>query len=277
MAIGALAATMAAAALAWACAPAGYLSLSPPSGAPGTQVTATASGFPTAEVAIHWETVTGNVLATGMGPGFSTSLTIPSNAAPCSHLLVAATTDEHATHTQAPATFTVSGCPTGTPGPGGGTTTTPFPLINPFANAPQPGGKTITGTAAGETLVGTPYGDVIVCGAGNDVVRAGGGDDVIKCGAGNDRVDAGAGNDKVVGAAGKDVLIGGTGKDRLSGGPAADKLSGGAGNDKLLGGAGSDTLRGGKGRDRMAGGSGVDLLVRDAADIISGAGRDRVR
>lgn len=268
-----LAAGLAVAGVAWACAPAGSLTLSQTSGPPGTQVIVSASGYPNgATVGIYWDSLSGDRLGQGIGPSFNKAVTIPPSATSGTHYLVAAATDANGAHShQVPAAFTVtSGSSGSSPSPSSrpGSSSTPFPLINPFASAPAPGGKTLNGTAAGETLVGTPYGDVISCGAGNDVVRGGGGNDVISCGAGDDRVNGGPGNDRVAGGPGRDRLAGAAGKDRLSGG---------AGNDRLLGGGGVDVLRGGKGKDRLSGGAGRDLLFRDVRDVLSGASRDRVR
>ena len=284
---GVVALMLAVASIAYACVPHGDLVLTPQSGPAGSSVTAAGSGFPSGEpVAIHWGSTTGPVLKTVQGPGFTTQVTIPANAQPGVHTLVAATTDEHASHSQAPASFTVTGTPAPGPGPGPGTGTGPLPgpvpvkPSNPLVSTSPGavlGGKTINGTGAGERLIGTPFDDVINCGGGNDVVLGGGGKDVINCGAGNDRVDGGAGNDKINGGSGKDRLKGGSGKDRISGASGNDKLAGGADGDRLLGGTGNDTLRGNSGRDRLLGGSGRDILFRDRLDILAGgAGRDRI-
>jgi Ca2+-binding RTX toxin-like protein len=258
--IAAVAVALVGAALAWACVPQGSVSLNPTSGAAGTSVTAAVSGFPPgSEVVLRWDRLNGQTLGGGNGPGFTTTVSIPSDAAPGNHIIVAATNDEHAEHSATAAAFTIPGAQTGTP-PSQNPPGAPADPFNPFAPAlPAPGGKTIKGTNRGDTLVGTPFGDVINCGGGNDRVRGGDGNDLILCGGGNDRVDGGRGNDHI---------LGGLGRDRLSGGP---------GKDLLKGGRGDDVLRGNSGKDRLLGGSGRDTLFSQSADLLSGGpGKDRV-
>ena len=117
-----VAALLAAAALAWACVPAGNLSLSPQSGPPGTTVTATGSGFPNGNVEIRWPG--GRLLRTVAAPGgsFSTTFAIPADASPQEHYVTASpagceTRDEHACHGSGVAPFRVTG---GSPSPSTG-------------------------------------------------------------------------------------------------------------------------------------------------------------
>ncbi len=264
--------------VAWACVPAGSISLSPSSGAPGTNgVVATASGFPPSQpVKITWNGPDGPVLATGPTNGsgqYTAQITIPSNVCPRSqpYMVVAALTDPaHGPHSAGSAAFTVTGtssdpacAPPPTNDPPTNTPITPPPgsggIQNPVSPlVPDAAGKTINGTAGADKLTGTPFADVINCGAGNDVVSGGGSNDVISCGAGNDRVSGGAGNDRIDGGTGKDRLSGDGGRDLLRGGRGGDRLAGNAGGDRLHGGSGNDRLVGGSGRDRLVGGSGRD-------------------
>lgn len=53
------------------------VSVSPPSGPPGTFVTVTGTGFPAAVIQIHWGALDGPHLATTAGPEFAVSATVP--------------------------------------------------------------------------------------------------------------------------------------------------------------------------------------------------------
>jgi len=89
---GALATVFAAASLAWACTPQAFLVLSPNAGPAGTSRTATSAAFSDSPVELRWGSSSGPVLATGSGPSFSASFTVPS-AAPGYYTVVAQTAD----------------------------------------------------------------------------------------------------------------------------------------------------------------------------------------
>lgn len=257
--LGVLAVPLTVASLAYACVPAGSVTVSPESAPSGSTITVTARNFPAQEVAVYWNGLTGPRLATGMGPVLTAEVRVP-NVAAGAYVISAAVTDEHASHSEGRAPFVVTGSadsPTA-PTPAPGLSTNPPPL-NPFAPTPSKGGKVITGTARNDRLIGTSGRDVIRCGGGNDIVIAGGGNDFIDCGAGNDRVNGGSGHDEIRGGSGNDTLSGGTG------------------NDELNGGLGRDILRGNGGRDRLNGGPGRDILYGDKSDRISRGAGDRVR
>ena len=236
------------------------MTVSPESAPSGSTITVTLAGFPReTPLDVRWNGQNGPRLTTGTGPAFTATVTVPSVPAGA-YVISAATTDEHAPHSEGRVPFEVTGSSdSGTaPTPAPGLSTNPTPL-NPFAPAPAVGGKVITGTAGNNRLIGTSGRDVIRCGGGNDIVIAGGGNDFIDCGAGNDRVNGGFGNDEI---------RGGIGNDKLTGGP---------GNDDLNGGLGIDTLRGNGGRDRLNGAGGRDTLFADKSDRISRGVGDRVR
>jgi hypothetical protein len=65
------------AALAWACTPQSFIDLGTTSGHPGATVTVTGRGFVNAPVQIRWNDNGGPVLATGTGPQFRVTVTIP--------------------------------------------------------------------------------------------------------------------------------------------------------------------------------------------------------
>ncbi len=264
--------------LAWACVPRGAVTVDPTSAPSGSTVSVAASGFPRdTPIDVYWNGLAGTRMASGVGPAFTVDVTVPRVAAGA-YVISAATTDEHAAHSEGRAPFEVTGSSdSGTaPTPAPGLNANPTPL-NPFAPAPANGGKVITGTAGANRLLGTSGRDVIRCGGGNDIVLAGGGDDFIDCGGGNDRVNGGAGDDEIRGASGNDNLTGGAGNDEIFGAAGNDKLFGGLGADVLNGGLGRDTLRGNGGRDRLSGAAGRDVLYFDGADrLVRGPG-DRIR
>ncbi|HEV2058128.1 MAG TPA: calcium-binding protein [Solirubrobacteraceae bacterium] len=254
------------------------MTVDPASAPGGSTVSVVASGFPRdIPVDVRWNGLSGQRLASGVGPTFTVNVTVPRVAAGA-YVISVATTDEHAAHSQGVAPFEVTGSADSStaPTPAPGATTNPPPL-NPFAPTPSGGGKVITGTSGPNRLFGTSGRDVIRCGGGNDVVIAGGGNDYIDCGAGNDRVNGGAGDDEIRGGSGNDTLTGGTGHDEILGGSGNDKLFGGPGADELSGGLGIDTLRGNGGRDRLSGGPGRDILYADAADRLVRDRGDRIR
>jgi hypothetical protein len=259
--------------LAWACAPQGTVIVNPTGAASGAEVSVILSGFPNGvPVDVRWNGMSGPRLALGVGPAFTTTVTVP--AVPAGfYVISAATMDEHATHTEGRAPFQVTVSAVAPPPPPAVAPPTP---MNPFAPKPGPGGKVITGTDGADRLDGTSARDVITCGRGNDVVLAKGGDDYIDCGSGNDRVDGGGGDDEILGGSGNDNLTGGFGDDEISGSSGNDKLFGGSGADDLSGGTGIDILRGNGGRDRLSGQGGRDTLYADRLDrVVRGPG-DRV-
>jgi len=275
--LGVLAVPLTVASLAWACVPAGSVTVSPESAPSGSTITVTAANFPNQEVAVYWNGLSGPRLATGTGPRFTAEVRVP-NVPAGAYVISAAVTDEHAQHSEGRAPFEVTGSAnSGTaPTPAPGLDPNPVPL-NPFAPTPSNGGKVITGTAGNNRLIGTSGRDVIRCGGGNDVVIAGGGNDYIDCGAGRDRVNGGSGHDEIRGGSGNDHLTGGTGNDEIRGDSGNDKLFGGIGSDNLNGGAGIDHLRGNGGRDRLNGAGGRDTLYADRSDRISRGVGDKVR
>ncbi len=276
--LGVLAVPLTVASLAWACVPRGSVAVNPASAPSDSTVSVSVSGFPNeTPVDVRWNGLSGPRLAGGVGPAFTVDVIVPRVAAG-DYVIAAATTDEHASHSEGRAAFQVTGSGgSGTaPTPAPGTSANPMPM-NPFAPKPSGGGKVITGTAAANRLIGTSGRDVIRCGGGNDTVLAGGGDDFIDCGLGNDRIDGGAGNDEIRGGFGHDRLTGGAGNDEIFGGAGNDTLLGGLGADTLNGGAGRDTLRGNGGRDRLSGAAGRDVLYADGVDVLVRSPGDRVR
>ena len=65
------------------------LDLSPATGLPGSTVTVTGTGFAAGEVEIRWGSESGELLATATGPDFSVDVTVPPDAPPNSHPVVA--------------------------------------------------------------------------------------------------------------------------------------------------------------------------------------------
>ena len=119
---------VAGASLAWACSQQAVLeSVSPSSGAPGTQVTVTGSAFfrtqststASKTVEIHWNWAGGPLLATAEGPSFSERITIP-YAPPGTYLIVAVLPpDDGDAGGRASAAFTVPAAGGGPVGGGG--------------------------------------------------------------------------------------------------------------------------------------------------------------
>ena len=111
------------------------LTTSPSSGPPGTTFTVTGSGFAAAEVEIRWDTQAGPLLNTATGPDFSVAASVPDDARPNSHPVVAVVRNgnsvststtafqvtpsavEDTTTTTPPATTTVTAPATTTPRP----------------------------------------------------------------------------------------------------------------------------------------------------------------
>lgn len=81
MGVGAAAFALGSASVAWACSAQSGITGSAvrgqSSGAAGSQIQVSVTNFPADPVSIHWNSVDGEVLATGRGPDFSTSITIP--------------------------------------------------------------------------------------------------------------------------------------------------------------------------------------------------------
>jgi len=78
--LGSASAVLGVAAIAWACTPQAYISVSPGSGGQGTQATVSGGSFTAAPVQIHWGSASGPVIGNAVGPRFSTSVTIPASA-----------------------------------------------------------------------------------------------------------------------------------------------------------------------------------------------------
>ncbi|HEV2723242.1 MAG TPA: hypothetical protein VGV10_01290, partial [Thermoleophilaceae bacterium] len=142
--IGAIVVLVSAVSLAWACVPQGSFRLSPTTGPAGSTVTAVGSGFPPGhDVKMTWGSPTGPELARGAGPAFQQPITIPPDAAPGTHMVVAVSTlPEHGIHTQTAAAFTVPGGsttpPPGETPPGTAPPTTPPPGSDGFGNPVAP-------------------------------------------------------------------------------------------------------------------------------------------
>lgn len=129
---GALVALLTAGSFAWACSPSGNVSVDPDSGAAGSTVTVSGGGFETPTAAdevpieIRWNSTSGRVLGGAVGPDFSVSVTIPSNASGRTHYIVAVQRKSDGSITrQATAPFTV-------------TTTAPAEASQPPAENSQP-------------------------------------------------------------------------------------------------------------------------------------------
>ena len=123
------------AAVAYACTNLATLDLSQGGGAPGTSFTATGSSFsPSAPVSLHWNSLTGPVLAKAMASpsgSIAATATVPSTATPGEYVIVATQTVKGAPAfgTPARATFQVAG-------PGGavaGQSQAGAPAANPLA------------------------------------------------------------------------------------------------------------------------------------------------
>ena len=83
----------------------------PSSAASRAVVSVTTAGFPEdTPVDVRWNGSAGPVLASGQGPGFTATFTVPQTFGGV-YTVVAATADEHAAHTEARAVFEVMGPP----------------------------------------------------------------------------------------------------------------------------------------------------------------------
>lgn len=238
----ALSASVAVAALAWACVPTARITLSAQSGAPGTQVTVTGTGFNEGTITLRWNDVDelGTAQATGgnetQGHGFTKVVTIPAAAPGC--YTINASNPPPGLPAGAPFEIPGTNCAGNQPPPPAAATPVRRPTTTgggffPTTSDRQCQGEAVTreGTAGKDVIEGTAGVDVIDGLEGNDTIRGLGGNDVI-CG--------GAGKDKLVGGRGSDRLAGGPGRDRLLGGPGVDRMNGGAGKDKCVGGPGRD-------------------------------------
>ncbi len=127
--IAAPAVVLAAVSLAWACVPQGKFTVSPDSGAAGSQASVSGSEFTGGDtVEIRWESRTGPVLATITGQKFdNVPITIPRSATPGIHYISAANGGEHGDHSATAASFEV----TGTPAPGQPPAPAPLPPSTP--------------------------------------------------------------------------------------------------------------------------------------------------
>ena len=73
-----LAVPVAAASLAWACAPQGAVAVNPASADSGAVVSVTASGFPNGvSVDVRWNGSSGPILASGLGPAYTATFAVP--------------------------------------------------------------------------------------------------------------------------------------------------------------------------------------------------------
>jgi Ca2+-binding RTX toxin-like protein len=166
----------------------------------------------------------------------------------------------------------------------------------------------LLGGTGDDVITGGSGNDWISGGAGTDAVDGGAGDDYIAADAadtlGSAKILGGSGRDsldfssEVVGVtfnnngattSGFEYICGSQandnianfgspsaasifgfgGDDLLTGGDGNDYLSGGPGNDNLVGNSGNDTLIGGAAIDTFDGGTGSDLIVADAADLMT--------
>lgn len=75
--------------LAWACTSQASITISPRSGAPGSGVTVNGQDFTPGSVEIRWNSRTGPVLGYTTGASFSTRVTIPADASPRTHVIIA--------------------------------------------------------------------------------------------------------------------------------------------------------------------------------------------
>lgn len=289
--LGALVIPLAAAALAWACAPIATIgssadgSLSPSEGPPGSQTRVEGRGFPPAPVAIHFDDVSGPLLATTSGPEFSEVVTIPDNATPGVHYIVAT-----APSAKASATFRVTAAPTSTaPGPDGGSpgASPPSPPQGFFDNGakvPSRCANRLTVSKAAKPrlarLSGTQAGDALYGHRGRDVLSGLAGDDCLFGYRGSDRLIGGPDRDRLVGGSSADTINGGEGNDRIDGGFGGDLLSGNSGNDRIIGRTGRDRISTGSGNDRVDArdgrrdrriscGTGRDTVIADRVDRVA--------
>jgi len=158
--LGVLAVPLALVSLAWACVPAGSVTTSPSKGLSATTVSVTVSGFPAgAPVEVRWNSTTGAPIASGTGPSFNAMFTVPTTA-PAFYTIIAATTGEHAGHSEARASFEVTAPappppppPPVDPGQQPPPAANPAP-INPFTPAPAPAAAAVA-PAPGATPAGT--------------------------------------------------------------------------------------------------------------------------
>jgi hypothetical protein len=86
------------------------LNLSPSTGSPGSTFTVTGSGFAAVDVEIHWDSQSGPLLSTAAGPSFTITVTVPDDALPNSHPVLAVAHAGTAVSTST-AAFQVTGAP----------------------------------------------------------------------------------------------------------------------------------------------------------------------
>lgn len=115
------------------------VTVSPSTGPPGTTFTVTGSGFAAAEVEIRWDSQSGPLLDTAIGPDFSVAASVPDDARPNSHPVVAVVRNGNAVSTSTTA-FQVTPAPvedtstTTTPPP----TAAPTTVTEPATTTPRP-------------------------------------------------------------------------------------------------------------------------------------------
>lgn len=125
------------------------LTTSPSSGPPGTTFTVTGSGFAAAEVEIRWDTQSGPLLNTATGPDFSVAASVPDDARPNSHPVVAVVRNGNAISTSTTA-FQV------TPSAVEDTTTTTPPTTAAPTTVTAPATTTPRPTTAAPVTTATP-------------------------------------------------------------------------------------------------------------------------
>jgi Ca2+-binding RTX toxin-like protein len=137
-------------------------------------------------------------------------------------------------------------------------------------------GTVFAGGAGSQNFVGTEGDDVASGGAGNDLLNGLGGDDTLSGDAGTDVIRGGDGDDLITGGASNDALFGEAGNDTFNYtiGDGADAIDGGAGIDwlRIIGTPANNTLAArfdGSVLTSVAGSSltGVELVT---ADLLGG-------
>jgi hypothetical protein len=150
-----LLAAAATAAVAYACTNLATLNLSQGAGAPGTSFTATGSSFaPSAPVQLHWNSLTGPVLAKAMASptgSIAATAAIPSSATPGAYVIVATqmVKGSPAFGTPARSTFQVVG-------PGGAVASaaqTGSPTANPLATVATSSSSGVSGGLLAATII----------------------------------------------------------------------------------------------------------------------------
>jgi outer membrane biosynthesis protein TonB len=126
------------AALAWACTPQATITLDTSSGPAGTSVTVSAADFIDGPVEIRWSGASGAVLATGQGPAFATTVTIP-DAAPGMYYIYGTSTDEEGRRVgNTSRAFQIAGAESPEPSGDSPSTDEGAPAASPAPAAPAP-------------------------------------------------------------------------------------------------------------------------------------------